>query len=69
LKGCCGGGELLRNHRCVPADKSTVKTLLALGGNLQVAQAPRSREAEQELTESEWPEAFAEMEAELAPFA
>jgi hypothetical protein len=51
----------------VPADKSTVKTLLALGGNLQLASAG-GREAEYEQPEAEWPEAFAELESELAPF-
>lgn len=48
----------------VPADKSTIRTLLALGGNLQLAGAHREAEAE-----NEWPEAFGEMEEELAPFA
>ena len=53
----------------VPADKSTVKTLLALGGNLQLAQpAQREAEHEYELTEGEWPEAFDEVQSELAPF-
>ena len=50
----------------VPVDKSTIKTLLALGGNLQLVQTGPRREAE---TEDEWPEAFGEMEAELVPFA
>ncbi len=48
----------------VPADKSTVRTLLALGGNLQLAQG-QAREAE---FEEEWPEAFSDVEAELEPF-
>jgi hypothetical protein len=48
----------------VPADKSTVRTLLALGGNLQLAQG-QAREAE---SEEEWPEAFSDVEAELEPF-
>ena len=48
----------------VPADKSTIKTLLALGGNLQLAGVQREAEVE-----NEWPAAFGEMEAELAPFA
>jgi hypothetical protein len=52
----------------VPADKSTIKTLLALGGNLALASGG-AREAEYELPEAEWPEAFAEMESELMPFA
>jgi hypothetical protein len=48
----------------VPADKSTVRTLLALGGNLQLAQG-QAREAE---SEEEWPESFGDVEAELEPF-
>ena len=52
----------------VPADKSTIRTLLALGGSLQLSQAGIRREAEQETLEGEWPEAFEEVQAELAPF-
>jgi hypothetical protein len=61
------GLQLSVNPIPVPADKSTVKTLLALGGNLQLASAG-GREAEYEQPEAEWPEAFAELESELAPF-
>jgi hypothetical protein len=52
----------------VPADKRTVRTLLALGGNLQPAGAAR-REAESEWPEAEWPEAFEPTEAEVPSFA
>ncbi len=59
---------LTTNPMQVPADKSTIKTLLALGGSLQMLQAGR-REAEFEQTmENEWPEAFQELQPELAPF-
>ena len=58
---------LSNNPMPVPADKSTIKTLLALGGSLQMLQAAR-REAEFEQMENEWPEAFQEMQPELAPF-
>jgi hypothetical protein len=59
---------LTTNPMQVPADKSTIKTLLALGGSLQMLQAAR-REAEYEQTmENEWPEAFQELQPELAPF-
>ena len=61
------GLQLSTNPIPVPADKSTVKTLLALGGNLQLAPA-LGREAEYEQPEAEWPEAFAELQPELAPF-
>ena len=57
------GLGLATNVVPVPADKGTVKTLLALGGTLQLAGAHREAEFE-----SEWPEAFGEMESELAPF-
>ena len=59
--------QLSANPILVPADKSTVKTLLVLGGNLQLA-AGAVREAEYEQPESESPEAFAELQPELAPF-
>ena len=51
----------------VPADKSTIRTLLAMGGTLRVAQAG-AREAEHTALEGEWPEAFEEMQSELAAF-
>ncbi len=61
------GLQLSANPIPVPADKSTIKTLLALGGSLQLASAA-GREAEYEQTEAEWPEAFEELQPELAPF-
>lgn len=52
----------------VPADKRTVRTLLALGGNLQPAGGVR-REAEFEWPEAEWPEAFEPAESEMPSYA
>jgi hypothetical protein len=51
----------------VPADKSSIRTLLALGGSLQLLQGGTRREAE--AFDTEWPEAFEEVQSELAPFA
>lgn len=59
---------LVTDTLLVPADKRTVRTLLALGGTLQPASAAL-REAEFEWPEAEWPEAFEEVQPELAPFA
>jgi hypothetical protein len=59
--------QLSANPILVPADKSTVKSLLVLGGNLQLVSGA-GREAEYEQPEAEWPEAFAEMQPELTPF-
>jgi outer membrane protein OmpA-like peptidoglycan-associated protein len=66
--GGIAGLGLGSNPMLVPADKSTVKSLLALGGTLQLQNAGVRREAEYELPEAEWPEAFAELQPELAPF-
>ena len=67
--GGVAGLGLSSNPMLVPADKSTVKSLLALGGTLQLQNpAAARREAEYELNEAEWPEAFAELQPELAPF-
>jgi hypothetical protein len=49
----------------VPADKSSVRTLLALGGNLQFAQRGGQREAEMENFDESWPEAFEQFEPEM----
>jgi outer membrane protein OmpA-like peptidoglycan-associated protein len=60
---------LSANPMPVPADKRTIKTLLALGGTLSLTQSGGARrEAELEQLEQEWPEAFAELQPELAPF-
>jgi len=61
-----GGLALASNAIQVPADKSSIRTLLALGGSLQLAQGGTRREAE--AFDSEWPEAFEEVQSELAPF-
>ncbi len=61
------GLQLSANPIPVPADKSTVKSLLVLGGNLALASGA-GREAEYEMPEAEWPEAFAEVQSELAPY-
>jgi outer membrane protein OmpA-like peptidoglycan-associated protein len=66
--GAVSGLGLGSNPMLVPADKSTVKSLLALGGTMQLQGAAARREAEYELPEAEWPEAFAELQPELAPF-
>jgi hypothetical protein len=66
--GGVAGLGLAANPIQVPADKSTIKTLLALGGTLQLAQAGARREAEYESFDGEWPEAFEELQSELAPF-
>jgi outer membrane protein OmpA-like peptidoglycan-associated protein len=66
--GGVAGLGLGSNPMLVPADKSTVKSLLALGGTLKLQNGGVRREAEYELPEAEWPEAFAELQPELAPF-
>jgi hypothetical protein len=62
-----GGLGLPSNVVQVPADKSTVRTLLALGGNMQLTQGGMRRELE--TFDTEWPEAFEEVQSELVPFA
>lgn len=73
LLGLAGPGVsrvgLAANPVPVPADKSTVKTLLALAGNLTFLQASGpQREFEYEDTYSEWSETYENLEAELEPF-
>jgi hypothetical protein len=58
-----GALGLATDTMLVPADKRTVRTLLAVGGTLQPSGAA-GREAELGYSESEWPEAFAEAETE-----
>jgi hypothetical protein len=62
------GLGLRSNVLQVPADKSTIRTLLALGGSLQLAPGGVRLEAEHEAVQGEWPEAFEEVHSELAPF-